>query len=274
MREFLNFIKNRHFFLLFLLLETFSIFLIVKNTGKEFIFLHSANAVSGALHKKVNDISSYFNLKSENEKLLKENKKLRNYISFIQPKEERFSAKIQDYGYFYKSAYVVKNSVTKEHNIITVDKGIKDGIRENSAVVSDNGIVGVTGIVGNHYSTVISLLNTRLEISAKVKRTNYHGILKWDGKDYRYAILYDIPEYSSLFKGDEIVTSGYSAIFPENLKIGTVFSFEKDKQSTFYNIKVKLSQDFKKLDYVYIIDYRGRKERIQTEDSTIFRYQF
>jgi len=274
MKEFLNFIKSARFFLLFLLLETISVFLIVRNTEKESVFLTSANAVSGFFHSKATNIFDYFSLISENKKLVEENNLLHNYINLSRPKTVFYSSEIQDLGYFYKSAEVVKNSVNKPYNILTVNKGAADGIRENTAVVSNSGIVGITAVVGKRYTTVVSVLNKKIGIGAKVKRTNYHGIIKWDGTNPEYITLTDIPEYSSLFIGDEIVTDGYSAIFPENIKIGTVAKFEKDKQSTFYNIKVKLSQDFRKLDYVYLIDYNHRNERIQLEDSTVNRFQF
>ena len=274
MKEFINFIKSAHFFLLFLVLETVSVFLIVRNTEKEIGFLNSANVVSGFFQSEITKISNYFSLISENEKLVKENNLLHNYINFTHPEVNLYSPEIQNSGYFYKSAEVVKNSVNKPFNILTVDKGSKNGIHENMAVVSNDGVVGVTAVIGKRYSTIISILNTKLEISAKVKRTNYHGIIKWDGNNPEYVILTDIPVYSSLYVGDKIVTGGYSAIFPENITIGTVSEFEKDIQSTFYNIKVKLSQDFRKLDYVYLIDFRDKDERIQLEDSTIIRYQF
>jgi len=274
MKEFINFIKSAHFFLLFLVLETVSVFLIVRNTEKEIGFINSANVISGFFQSEITKISNYFSLISENEKLVKENNLLHNYINFTHPEVNLYSPKIQNSGYFYKSAKVVKNSVNKPFNILTVDKGSQNGIHENMAVVSNDGVVGVTAVIGKKYSTIISILNTKLEISAKVKRTNYHGIIKWDGNNPEYVILTDIPVYSSLYVGDKIVTGGYSAIFPENITIGTVSEFEKDIQSTFYNIKVKLSQDFRKLDYVYLIDYRDKEERIQLEDSTITRYQF
>lgn len=274
MKEFLNFIKNAHFFLLFLILETVSVFLIVRNNEKGLVFVNSANVVSGFFHSKVTVISDYFSLKSENKKLIEENNRLRNFISYTKPENIYYSPEFENFGFFYKSAKIVKNSINKPYNILTADKGRTDGITENMAVVSADGIVGITALTGNRYTTIVSVLNTKLGISAKVKRTNYHGIIKWKGDDPEYVILTDIPVYSSLFKGDEIVTGGYSAIFPEGIKIGTVSEFSKDIQNTFYNIKVKLSQDFRKLDYVYLIDYKGRDELIQLEDSTNLKFKF
>ncbi|MCF6183572.1 MAG: rod shape-determining protein MreC [Bacteroidales bacterium] len=274
MKEFINFIKSAHFFLLFLVLESFSIFLIVKNTDKKLVFLNSANSVSGFFHKESSYISDYFSLRTDNQRLIKENNRLKNYITLLKPKKHLFSADLENIGYYYKYAEVVKNSVNKPNNILTVNKGSSDGIYENMAVVSDEGIVGITAIIGKRYTTVISVLNSKLGISAKIKRTGFHGIIKWDEKNPEYVLLTDIPVYTSLYKGDEVVTGGYSAIFPEGMKIGTVSEFKKDKQSTFFIIKVKLSQDFRKLNNVYLVDYKGRKERIQIEDSTFARYRF
>ncbi len=274
MKDFLSFIKSIHFFLLFLLLELISIFFVVRNNEKAFLFINSANVVSGFFHARINNISDYFSLQSENSKLAEENKRLRTALFYLKQTDEHYLKRVEDYGLFYKSAKVVKNSINKPHNILTVDKGRSQGIVENMAVVSSGGIVGITAVVGKNYATVISVLNTKVGFSAKIKRTNYHGIAKWDGTNPEYVLLTDIPVYSSLQKGDTVITGGYSAIFPEGLKIGTVAEFSKDTQSTFYNIKVKLEQDFRKLNHVYLIDRRGSQEIIPLEDSTNMLYRF
>lgn len=274
MRDFFKFLLSSHFFLLFLLLESVSVFLIVRNTEKANLFISSANSVSGFFNKKVTFISEYFSLKEHNKELLSENERLHNILNIIKQEPQIFSEKIEETGFFYQSAGVIKNSVHNPYNIISLNKGENHGIREDMAVISDAGVVGVVADVSNNYCTVVSLLNIKFGINAKIKRTNYFGILKWDKKNYRYAILSDIPDHSSLYVGDEVVTGGYSAIFPEGIKIGTVAGFQKEKQNSFYKIKVKLSQDFKKLKDVYIVDYPGKDERIQLEDSTLRRFQF
>lgn len=273
MKEFLNFIRNAYFFLLFLLLEAISFFLIVRNTEKELPIINSANAVSGYFSEKNAAVINYFSLKSENERLVKENEILHNYLLLYKKEKPIYSAQLQNSGYFFKSAKVVKNTIDKPYNILTINKGKKDGIHENMAVISDDGVVGITALSGKNYTTAVSVLNIKTVISAKVKRTGFFGTVIWDGKDYRYVYLKDIPVYSSLFKGDKIVTGGYSAIFPEGIEIGTVAEFKKNNDS-FYDIKVKLSQDFKKLNNVYLVDFNGRKERIKLEDSTLLRFRF
>jgi rod shape-determining protein MreC len=274
MKEFLRFLYNSHYIVLFLLLESISIFISVRNTEKSKIFISTANSVSGFFSKKTSIISNYFSLKEENKHLISENEKLKNIISNLEPKDIKFSNDLEERGVYYISANVIKNSVHLPHNIITIDKGQKHGIKEDMAVVSDAGIVGVVVNTGKHYSIVISILNMKLGISGKIKRTGYFGDIKWDGQDYRYVYLYDIPVYSSVYKGDEIVTSGFSNFFPEGIKIGTIDSFQKEQESSFYRIKVKLSQDFKNLENVYVIDFKGKDEIEELQDSTINQFQF
>lgn len=272
MKNLLKLILSSYFFVMFLILESISIFLAVRNTDKKTVFTSSANIISGFFSSKVNFVGNYFSLKEQNEILKLENEKLKNSKTLISELKFQKSKEIENTGYYYQSAAVIKNSVHKPYNIITLDIGSNNGIKEDMAVVSGTGAVGIVSAVSKNYCTVVSLLNSKLRLSAKVKRTNFFGSLNWDEKDYRYVILSDIPDYSSLYKGDKIVTSGFSSLFPEGISIGTVFEFEK--KNSFYIIKVKLNQDFKKLRYVYVVDYLGKEERTQIEDSTIQLFNF
>ena len=272
MRDFLRFFQNSHFFFLFLFLETISIFLAVRNTQKKSIFINSANLVVGYFYDKTDNVRSYFLLKENNERLKKENEYLKNIKNNYSETFSSTSKSVEKMGYFYKSADVIKNSIFKPNNIITLNKGKKDGITEDMAVISDDGIVGIVANVSKNYCSVVSLLNNKIHISAKIKRTNYFGSLKWDKDNYRFSTLYDIPDHTSLYKGDKIVTSGFSLIFPKDILIGTVYDFTKE--GSFYKIKVKLSQNFNNLQSVYIVDFIHKQEIIQLEDSTYTRYQF
>ena len=272
MRDFLKFLQNSHFFFLFIFLEIISIFLSVRDTDKKNVFISSANYVTGGLYEKTSYIASYFSLREDNESLKKENEYLKNHISNTVNLNKSISKDIENLGFYYQSAIVVKNSIYKPNNIITLNKGADDGVVEGMAVISNKGAIGIVASTSSNYCTVISLLNSKISISAKVKRTNFFGTLRWEGGDYQYVTLFDIPDHTSLYKGDEIVTTGYSIIFPEGISIGTVSSFYKE--GSFYKIKVKLSQDFNNLRNVYIVDYINKDEIIKLEDSTMVNYQF
>jgi len=272
MRDFLRILQNSHFFFLFLVLESISIFLAVRNTDKKNMFISSANLVTGFILEKTSGINNYFYLKDENSILKKENKYLKNHINKNKKIGFNTSKDIENAGNYYQSAVVIKNSIYNPNNIISLNKGKSDGIRGDMAVISDAGVVGIVANTSENYCTVISLLNSKISISAKIKRTNFFGSLKWDGNNYRFSTLYDVPDHSSLYIGDKIVTTGYSSIFPEGITIGTVKEFYKD--GSFYKIRVKLSQDFNNLRNVYIVEYFNKDEIIQLEDSTYLQYQF
>lgn len=272
MRDFLRFLQNSHFFFLFLFLETISIFIAVRNTEKKNMLINSTNSVVAYFYNKTNNVRTYFLLKEINERLVKENEYLKNSKNNNSKSSSLASTSIEAMGYFYKSADVIKNSIFKPNNIITLNKGKKDGITEDMAVVSDKGVVGIVVNVSKNYCSVASILNKKIKVSAKIKRTNYFGSLKWDADNYRFSTLYDIPDHISLYKGDKVITSGYSLIFPKNIMIGTVDDFTKE--GSFYKIKVKLSQDFNNLQSVYIVDFIHKQEIRELEDSTYVRYQF
>jgi rod shape-determining protein MreC len=96
------------------------------------------------------------------------------------------------------------------------------------------------------------VLNRDFNVSAKIKKSGYFGPLNWNGSSSYYATLVDIPHHVKIGEGDTIVTSGYGGVFPEGYMIGTISSFRL-KGGNYYEIKVKLSTEFRKLDYVQVI---------------------
>jgi rod shape-determining protein MreC len=110
----------------------------------------------------------------------------------------------------------------------------------------------------------MSLLNLDFKLSARIKSNGYFGSLSWDGRDYRYAILSEIPQHVLVNVGDTIETTGYSAIFPEGVIVGTVSDYEKFG-GDFYKISVLLMADFKKLHFVDVIGNMKKTEQLELE---------
>jgi rod shape-determining protein MreC len=121
------------------------------------------------------------------------------------------------------------------------------------AVISSKGVVGKVKLTSEHFSVVTSVLNIDVMVSGVMKRTGYFGTIQWDGSDPDYINLNFIPRHVEPIVGDSIVTSGYSGIFPEGILIGTIATMEKTKEAPFYELKVKLAQDFRKLSYVAVV---------------------
>lgn len=213
-------------------------------------------------------------MKETNEKLVAENTDLRNRIENIKSAldgQENYiwgeDSSFFDTDYRYQSARMVNSSFNKTKNYITLDKGSSDGVAKEMAVCSREGVVGIIQNTSRHYARVLPLVNTNLRVSAKLKKNGYYGSLQWDGNDYRYSYLNDIPFHVDVAQGDTIVTSGFSSIFPEGELIGFVETVNKET-ANFLTIKVKLAVDFKKISDVYVVANLNKSEKLELEEMT------
>ena len=175
---------------------------------------------------------------------------------------------VVDTVFLFTPARIINNSVNKQQNYITLNKGRKHGIKEDQGILSTQGIVGVITSVSESYSTGLSLLNPRWSVSAKLKNSGYYGSLSWNGEDYQILDLLEIPFHVDLAIGDTIVTSGYSSIFPEGLMIGIIDAFKQPVGENYYDIKVRLSTDFKSIRYVEVIE-NLKKDEIENLEKSI-----
>lgn len=270
MRNLIAFIWRNYFFFMFLLLEVFCVYLVVQNNYfQRASFINSSNQASAKILKTSADVEEYFYLKSENEKLARENAELRSrsLVSFSKVVDDKYLVKdtVFRQKYTYTSCKVVNNSTNRRNNFLTLDKGAKHGIKNNMAVITSTGVVGQVKDVSDNFCTVMSLLNSKTTISSKIKKDGSYGPLTWEGEDFRYATLHDIPTHVRLVKGDTVVTSAYSRTFPENIMVGTVESFERKAGEYFYTVKVKLSTEFKKVSHVYIVTNMLKEEQEDLE---------
>jgi rod shape-determining protein MreC len=272
MRNLILFLIRYNAFVLFLLLETFSVYLIVRNNSfHETGFIKTANGISGFVFSRYNDVMSYINLKSENERLVNENAYLRSmmpgafYDMSYQVVSVSDSNKKQIYTYI--PSRVISISTNKFNNFITINKGSLQGIKPRMAVISSEGIVGIVKQVTPHFSNVITLLHQDLEVSGRIGIEGFVGSVYWDGKDPKYAKLKEIPKQIVIKNGDKITTSGGSIFFPENLLIGTVSSFTNETEDNFYDITIRLTTDFSTLQNVYVVNYLLQAEQQSIEPA-------
>ena len=274
MRNLVVFFTKNYFFFLFLILETICFSLVVQNNKfQRASFVNSSNQVFASVMSTSANINEYFNLKTENERLAKENAELHShdFLSFskIVNDEYKVNDTIYKQKYTYTTAKVVSNSTNMRNNYLTLDKGSKQGIKSKMGVITSFGVVGKVENVSENFCTVMSVLHSNSTVSAKFKKDNTFGPLTWDGEDFEYATLNDIPTHVRLIKGDTVVTSQDSKTFPENILIGTVDSYYKESTKPFYTVKVKLATNFKKLTYVYIVDNKLREEQEAIEKLTL-----
>ncbi len=274
MQSLLKFIQKYSNFLVFLGLEAVAIVLLTSyNEYPKSSVLSTANSIAVWNYKVANNVGSYFRLRQTNEYLEQENIALRNQIVALQNQLED-SVELSDYQYAHldyhcQPARVVQMTTNRQQNYLTINKGRRDSVYQGMGVRNHEGVVGIVTTVGERYAVVIPLINTNCRISAKFAKNGYYAAIEWNGPDYRYAKLTDVASHLPVEKGDTIVTSGLSAVFPADIPIAVVEDVELKKGDTYYNIKVRLDVDFRRLDYVQLINKHTYSEQVALEKDVV-----
>jgi rod shape-determining protein MreC len=223
--------------------------------------------LSGGAYEKINNISEYLHLRTQNDALALENAKLRSLLFNI--KDTASIPKLDSIKGLHPAdiivSKVIHNSFNAHENYLTLNSGSLQGVKPDMGVINSLGIVGIIDNTSPRYSTVISILNIKSQINAKLKKSNHFGSLIWDGKSTGFVQLIDVPRLASIRKGDTIVTGGQSVIFPENINIGTIERIYTDTQTHYFKIEVKLFNDMTSLGHVYILKSKNREEIINLE---------
>lgn len=271
MRSLIRFLIRNHAFLLFVVLEVVSVvFVLNYNSFQRARYLNTSNAVSGRVYATFSSITQYFELATVNRNISEENVRLRNTIDRYQNLvgDSVLVQEQVDSTFSFISARIINNSVNKQQNYITLNKGRKDGIKSDQGIISSQGVVGIVTNVSESFSMGLSVLNPRWSVSAKLKKSGFYGSLIWDGKDYREVELREIPFHIDLAVGDTVVTSGYSSVFPEGLMIGTISDFSQPAGENYYVIKVALAADLKSATYVEVIENTNIDELKELKTAT------
>ncbi|PVX46315.1 rod shape-determining protein MreC [Flavobacterium sp. 103] len=264
MQQIFSFIIKNSNRILFLLLLGIALSLTIQSHSfHRSKVISSANFLSGGVYERINSVEEYLHLKEQNDELARENANLKSLLFKTQD-----SAKIPNLdslkGVLPKDIIVSKvihNSYNVYENFLTLNSGSKLGVKPDMGVINSLGIVGIIDNVSANYSTVISILNTKSQINAKIKNSDHFGTLNWDGKNAGFVQLIDVPRLASIRKGDTIVTGGQSVIFPENIGIGTIDKiFIPGDKTHYYTIRVKLFNDMTNLGHVYIIKSENSEE--------------
>jgi rod shape-determining protein MreC len=266
--------------MMFLFLEGICFYLIVSfNEGHNQIYLSSANSFTGTIYNITADVKNYFKLEKQNEKLLKDNQQLLIEKERLRERLSQQEALLLDSlrqdippgdtsgDFRFIGAKVINNSITFSNNKLTLNKGRMDGVVEHAGVINGRGIVGVVRNVSSNYASVMSILHRQTRISASVKGKEYFGTLVWKGGSPKIMKLEAVPKHAELEKGDTIVTSGYTHLFPPNIVIGTIKAKWKEDGNNFYNIDVELVNDMSTLQYAYICIHRNQEELLTLEQE-------
>ena len=268
MQLIINFFLKNKTFLWFLLLFFIALFFTIQSHSyHRSKFINSANFLSGGVYGWTSDLGNYFNLKSENELLIEDNKQLKQ---FFYNSASIDSTKIGDSlqpRFVITTGQVYKNSYSSSNNYLLINKGENDSVKQDLGVISSKGIIGIIDKTSNNYARVLSILNTNSRINAQLKKTNHFGSLVWDTKSPEFVQLIDIPNFAPVVAGDTIITGGQSQIFPKGVPVGTVVSFSEDATGDSYSLQVKLFNDMTSIGHVYVIENNDKAEIKQVLES-------
>lgn len=261
----------------FIILEIAALNMSTHSSSVQNFFLTKAlHAAMGNVWGVTESISEYFSLRKENRELAEDifvlNKEISRLNSLLEEAHLDSLARTgstSDGGKFsFIPAPVVKSSTNKQHNYLIIGKGSEDGIREQSGIITPDGVVGIIDAVSRHYSYAISFLNSELSISARIGNGGAVGPMVWDGLHRNRAILKEIPLQYKFEEGDTVYTSGFSSIFPSDIPLGTTGSTKIVNGAT-YEVKINLFQDFSTLRYVTIVCNNDIKEIEELEQSEL-----
>ena len=281
MRNIFLFIRRYFVFLCFLLLQALALYMLFNyNRFHRAAFLGIASEMTGGINSQVDKVDDYFHLRDENLRVHRMNDSLLNLLrtNFNTPDTTQRavtdSMRVTDSTkevrrYLFRDAKVVYSSVNKENNYLQLNRGSNQGIKDNMAVISSDGaIVGLVVNTSPNFSQVMSLLHSRNRMQAMLKKTNTAGTISWDQKDFRFLTLEGISRDVEVKKGDTVLASQYSYNYPPGFMVGTIQSIVVDKNSGFYNLKVRAAARFSSLKQVFVVENLQRDEQEQLLKDT------
>jgi rod shape-determining protein MreC len=272
MKNFFAFLSKYHKEFLVIILQAVCLAIFFSNNSfQRSVLISSSNQAIGEVYAKKADLTQYFNLLEENDKLAQENAVLKSmlrdayYLSVRNHDEVLDTVLGQQYRYY--TAKAINATLNLQSNYITLNKGTSQGLAVDMGVISPEGLVGVVVNCSRNFSVILPIINNRFTSSVEIKRTNNFGLLKWDGVNPMYAKIEDIANHARINRGDTVVTRSSSAIYPTGIMVGVVDKIEQPEGSNYLDLTIKLAVDFSKITTVYVVDNLMKREQIKVEEE-------
>ena len=260
MNVIIRFIQANAFYFFFGLLQLVCLFQVVRfNSYQQSFYFNTSRGVAGKIIESRRTVLDYFNLKTMNEQLMRENLELRKKLNenfMFRDTAHYYTLRdsVAATRYTYIKAHVIQSSTNRINNFLTLNAGSDAGVKPGMAVLSPGGIVGVVFDVSPGFSLVLSVLNSKFRVSPMIPELGFReGVISWDGKDPAFGQLNGVNKFEKLRKGLKVYTSQYSPNFPDGIEIGEIDNFSVPGNSSFYEINVRLSTPFTRLGGVYVV---------------------
>lgn len=273
MYRLLEFLRSVYVALLFVIIEAVAINYYAHSSHfTQARILTRSNRLVGGIHGAIYGMKRYIGLPTENERLLERVVALENELSLY--REQGIYAALDSIGspltgpYRYTTARVASNSINRQENLITLNKGLDYEVSPEMAVITPSGaMVGYVVSCSERYSVAVSILNTSFRASGEVVGDGHFGAIYWDGFDAEHVRMRDLSKYAAVERGDTIVSTSFSRYFPAGILIGTVEAFELNETRTAYDVRIRLAADMTALHDVVLIKNQDSNEQRQLEEG-------
>lgn len=202
------------------------------------------------------DLFNITQLKNENQVLRKLNAEMMIHLSMLREqgilnRELKGMLGIKDTTSLpLLPATIVSKSLSITQNTITINAGIKEGIKPGMPVLSYRGLVGIIQTCSENFSIARTIKNVDLKLTVKNENKRLNGIMKWDGEK---LVIVDVPRTFDFDVGDRIVTSEISSIIPIPIPVGIVSNIEEDKTGLLNLIHIKPFEEVLSVENVFIL---------------------
>ena len=281
MYKLIEFLRRIHVVLLFIIIEAIALnYYAHSSFYTQAKILSRANSVVGGLQRSVFSVKHFFTLRSENEILSARVAELEHSLAAYREREANMatdtlsmaqidSAFVEQLTqYSYTPARIISNTINRNRNYITLNRGRQHGITEDMAVISPDGsMVGYIVGCSDRYSVAISILNDKFTTSGKIVGDDHFGSITWNGRSPHKVQMSELTKYAEFEVGAPVVSSGLSHIFPEGVKIGVVESFSENDNQTSFDVVVRLAADMTKVSNVLVISNDGYIEATELEEA-------
>ena len=245
---------------IFIILEIAALAMLGNGSSLQGIWLNRASRrVQALLWGGSETLRNYFFLDKQNQEMVLANTALMEELQRYRSLSQSPSLPEQSSHYRFTPATVVKMSRNSSHNYIILDKGSEDGIKPESGIITDHGVVGFIEGVGKKYSYGITLMNSGASVSSRIGKDGFTGPLVWDGRATDKATIRDLPMHYDNHPGDTVYTSGFSSIFPPDIPVGTVVRSRVNDGSS-ADFEVDMFEDCLRLRHVTVVRNRDREE--------------
>ncbi len=146
---------------------------------------------------------------------------------------------------------------------LRINKGSSDGIKKNAAVINSQGLIGIVTNASSNYSDITTILDFNSKVDVLVESSRTYGIL--EGVGQRLCRLKYITNSEAIEVDDILVTSGFGALYPKGIKVGTVTKVISNEYELTQKIEVNPSVNFSKVEEVIVLTHEMEFKEGQNE---------